>query len=522
MFKDIKEANLQDKTVLLRVDYNVPIQDNKILDDTKIKASLKTINYLLENNCRIIVLSHLGKIKSAKDKEKYSLEIVAKRLNELVNTQVIFSRYTRSPELDLKVKTLNPKEILVLENTRFEDYPNKLESNCDLELAEYWASLGDLFVMDAFATSHRRHASTYGIAQYIPAVCGFLVEEELRIFDKVLTNPEHPFVAILGGAKVSDKLPVIENLIDKVDTILIGGGMAYTFIKAIGGNVGMSIVDNSKLDLAKEIYERAKEKGVKIILPIDNIGAKEFSEDAESKLFNSGFISDDYQGMDIGPKTIKTFKKEIKHIFMPAVSNIYINEEYAEFVDAAAASEAEISYCEYGAGAVGEDYFFTFLSPSSPDDPKGYYAALDKSATEENMLNASAVIWLEYCGTSFAFTSSAGKAALESIVDSYDIMTAAGDEYAPIHGYPIDLSGCDIVSVPGHGRAECSSPKWYQTLSPSLAVISVGDNYSGYPSAQALADISSVVNFPILTSKHGDITIIVDKDGYTLGGGNNK
>ena len=174
---------------------------------------------------------------------------------------------------------------------------------------------------------------------------------------------------------------------------------------------------------------------------------------------------------------------------MPAVSNIYINEEYAEFVDAAAASEAEISYCEYGAGAVGEDYFFTFLSPSSPDDPKGYYAALDKSATEENMLNASAVIWLEYCGTSFAFTSSAGKAALESIVDSYDIMTAAGDEYAPIHGYPIDLSDCDIVSVPGHGREECSSPKWYQTLSPSLAVISVGDNYSGYPSAQALADI---------------------------------
>lgn len=221
-------------------------------------------------------------------------------------------------------------------------------------------------------------------------------------------------------------------------------------------------------------------------------------------------------------EVISSFKKEIKHIFMPAVSNVYINEEYAEFVDAAAASEAEISYCEYGAGAVGEDYFFTFLSPSSPDDPKGYYAALDKSATEENMLNASAVIWLEYCGTSFAFTSSAGKAALESIVDSYDIMTAAGDEYAPIHGYPIDLSDCDIVSVPGHGREECSSPKWYQTLSPSLAVISVGENYSGYPSAQALADISSVVNFPILTSKHGDITIIVDKDGYTLGGGNNK
>ncbi len=205
--------------------------------------------------------------------------------------------------------------------------------------------------------------------------------------------------------------------------------------------------------------------------------------------------------------------KEVEHIFMPAVSNSDITEAFSQFVDEAENSEAEISYCQFGEGATGEDYFFTFLSPSSPDDPLGYYSALNSSATDENILNASAVLWLEYAGRSFAFTSSAGRQALEDIVDSYEITVAAGDKFAPIGNYSVNLEGCDVVSVPGHGREECSSAVWYETLSPSLAVISVGENFSGYPSAQALADIGSVVDTPLLTSEHGNITVTVNSNG---------
>ncbi|MCQ2564985.1 MAG: phosphoglycerate kinase, partial [Clostridia bacterium] len=200
-------------------------------------------------------------------------------------------------------------EILMLENIRF--YPGEEEN--DEEFAKRLASLCDIFVFEAFATAHRKHASTYGITKFVPAVAGFLVEKELNMFDKILTRPEHPYVAILGGAKVSDKLPVIENLIDKVDALLIGGGMAYTFVKSIGGSVGNSLVDNSKLELAKAILDKAKEKGVKVLLPIDNVGAKTFDEEAETKHFVSGLFGEGYQGMDIGPKTCKAFKREIKH-----------------------------------------------------------------------------------------------------------------------------------------------------------------------------------------------------------------
>ena len=308
MKKTIRDIDVSGKRVFVRVDYNVPINaELKIIDDTRIASTLPTINYLVEHGAKVILCSHLGRPNGQVD-PKLSLRPVLARLSKLMDRPISFAEDITDKSTLEMVNSMHNGDILMLENIRF----YKEEEKNTESFAKKLANLADIFVLEAFATAHRKHASTYGIAQYIPAVCGFLVEEELRIFDKVLTNPEHPFVAILGGAKVSDKLPVIENLIDKVDTILIGGGMAYTFIKAIGGNVGMSIVDNSKLDLAKEIYERAKEKGVKIILPIDNIGAKEFSEDAESKLFNSGFISDDYQGMDIGPKTIKTFKKEIK------------------------------------------------------------------------------------------------------------------------------------------------------------------------------------------------------------------
>ena len=308
MKKTIRDIDVAGKRVLVRVDYNVPINSElKIVDDTRIVATLPTIRYLSEHGAKIILCSHLGRPNGQVD-TKLSLRPVLARLSKLLEKPVSFAEdVLDKTTLDL-VNGMENGDVLMLENIRF--YPQ--EEKNDEAFAKKLAKLADVFVLEAFATAHRKHASTYGIAQHIPAVCGFLVEQELRMFDKVLNKPERPFVAILGGAKVSDKLPVIENLIEKVDTILIGGGMAYTFIKAIGGSIGMSLVDNSKVDLAKELLDKAKEKGVKIILPIDNVGAKEFSEDAEIKLFNSAFFADDYQGMDIGPKTIKAFKKEIK------------------------------------------------------------------------------------------------------------------------------------------------------------------------------------------------------------------
>ena len=308
MKKTIRDVDVAGKKVLVRVDYNVPINNElKIADDTRIVATLPTIRYLSEHGAKIILCSHLGRPNGQVD-SKLSLRPVLARLSKLLEKPVSFAEDVLDKSTNELVDKMENGDVLMLENIRF--YPQ--EEKNDESLAKKLAKLADIFVLEAFGTAHRKHASTYGVAKHIPAVSGFLVEQELRMFDKVLNKAEKPFVAILGGAKVSDKLPVIENLIDKVDTILIGGGMAYTFIKAIGGSVGMSLVDNSKVDLAKELLDKAKEKGVKVILPIDNVGAKEFSEDAEAKLFNSGFFADDYQGMDIGPKTIKAFKKEIK------------------------------------------------------------------------------------------------------------------------------------------------------------------------------------------------------------------
>ena len=308
MKKTIRDIDVAGKRVLVRVDYNVPINNElKITDDTRIVATLPTLTYLIEHGARVILCSHLGR-PDGQVNTKLSLRPVLARLAKLLDKPVSFAEDVLDKSTKEMVEKMHDGDVLMLENIRF----YKQEEKNDEAFAKALASLADVFVLEAFGTAHRKHASTYGVAKFIPAVCGFLVEEELRMFDKVLTNPEHPFVAILGGAKVADKLPVIENLLDKVDTILIGGGMAYTFIKAIGGSVGMSIIDNSKIDLAKEILDKAKEKGVKIILPIDNIGAKEFSEDSEAKKFNSGFFDDNYQGMDIGPATVKMFKKVIK------------------------------------------------------------------------------------------------------------------------------------------------------------------------------------------------------------------
>ena len=308
MKKTIRDIDVAGKRVLVRVDYNVPINTElKIVDDTRIVATLPTIRYLTEHGAKVILCSHLGRPNGQAD-NKLSLRPVLARLSQLLEKPISFAEDVLDKSTVDLVDAMQNGDILMLENIRFYAQEEKNED----AFAKKLAKLADFFVLEAFGTAHRKHASTYGISKHIPAVCGFLVEQELRMFDKVLNKPERPFVAILGGAKVSDKLPVIENLLDKVDTILIGGGMAYTFIKAIGGSIGMSLVDNSKVELAKELLDRAKEKGVKIILPIDNVGAKDFREDAETKLFNSAFFADDYQGMDIGPKTIKAFKKEIK------------------------------------------------------------------------------------------------------------------------------------------------------------------------------------------------------------------
>ena len=308
MKKTIRDIDVAGKRVLVRVDYNVPINNElKIVDDTRIVATLPTIRYLTEHGAKVILCSHLGRPNGQVD-SKLSLRPVLARLSKLMEKPISFAEDVLDKSTVELVDKMENGDVLMLENIRF--YPQ--EEKNDEAFAKKLARLADFFVLEAFGTAHRKHASTYGIAKHVPAVCGFLVEQELRMFDKALNKPERPFVAILGGAKVSDKLPVVENLIEKVDTILIGGGMAYTFIKAIGGSIGMSLVDNSKVDLAKELLDRAKEKGVKIVLPIDNVGAKDFSEDSEVKLFNSAFFADDYQGMDIGPKTIKAFKKEIK------------------------------------------------------------------------------------------------------------------------------------------------------------------------------------------------------------------
>ena len=308
MKKSIRDIDVFGKNVLVRVDYNVPMSaDLKIVDDTRIVETLPTINYLLEHGARVILCSHLGRPDGKVD-EKFSLRPALSRLSKLLDKPVSFAEDILDKTTKNMVKDMKNGDILMLENVRF--YEGE-EAN-DEAFAKKLASLADIFVLEAFATAHRKHASTYGVAKLLPAVCGFLVEKELLMFNRCLNNPEKPFVAILGGAKVSDKLPVIEHLIEKVDTILIGGGMAYTFVKSIGGNVGNSLVDESKVELAKELLDRAKDKGVKIVLPIDNVGAKEINEYAEAKNFNSGFFPDNFQGVDIGPKTIKMFKKEIK------------------------------------------------------------------------------------------------------------------------------------------------------------------------------------------------------------------
>jgi len=308
MKKTLHDIDVNGKRVLLRVDFNVPLStDLKIVDDTRIIEALPTIEYLVSHNAKIIICSHLGRPEGTAN-SKMSLRPVVSRLNKLLQKDILFIEDIKDETYTKALGEMNDGDVAIIENIRF----YKEEEENDTNFAKLLASFADVFVFDAFATAHRKHASTYAVAKLLPNAVGFLVEKELEMFDKVLTEPEHPFVAVLGGAKISDKLPVIENLLDKVDTILIGGGMSYTFVKAIGGEVGKSLVDNKSIDLAKMTLDKAKEKGIKIILPCDNYGADDFTSVAKSKCFNSGFFAKDFQGMDIGPRTIRSFKHFIK------------------------------------------------------------------------------------------------------------------------------------------------------------------------------------------------------------------
>lgn len=306
--KSVKDLDLKGKKVLVRADFNVPMKDGEITNDNRIQAALPTIEYILNEGGKVIVFSHLGRIKTEEDKAKNTLRPVSERLSELLGKDVTFIPETRGKELEDAVDELKDGEVLMFENTRFEDLEGKKESGNDPELGKYWASLGDVFVNDAFGTAHRAHASNVGIASNVESAAGFLVQKEIDFIGGAVDNPERPFVAILGGAKVSDKIGVIENLLEKADKVLIGGGMAYTFFKAQGKEIGTSLLEEDKVDLAGSLLEKA---GDKLVLPVDNVVASEFDNDSPSEVVE-GNIPADKMGLDIGPKTIELFKEELK------------------------------------------------------------------------------------------------------------------------------------------------------------------------------------------------------------------
>ena len=341
--KTIEDVNVQGKTVLVRCDFNVPMKDGKITSDKRIIGALPTIKYLLDNGAKVILCSHMGKPHSiftegfgltkkekkkveelpenereaataellakalVDDKKKLTLKPVADRLNELLDGKVTFAEDIVGPDAKAKVGALKAGEAVLLENVRFD----ARETKNNPEFAKELASYADIYVNDAFGTAHRAHATTAGVADYLPAVCGYLIQKEIGVMGKALADPARPFVAILGGAKVSDKIGVINNLIDKVDTLIIGGGMAYTFFKALGNSVGTSLCEDDKVDLAKEMMAKAEAKGIKFLIPVDNKLGKEYDENTESMYCDSEKIPDGWMGLDIGPKTIELFSDAI-------------------------------------------------------------------------------------------------------------------------------------------------------------------------------------------------------------------
>lgn len=306
--KTVKDLELNGKKVLVRADFNVPMKDGNISNDNRIQAALPTIEYILDQGGKAIVFSHLGRVKTEEDKAGLSMKPVSERLGELLGKEVKFVAQTRGEELESAVSELKDGEILMFENTRFEDVDGKKESKNDPELGKYWASLGDVYVNDAFGTAHRAHASNVGIASNLESAAGFLVEKEINFIGGAVDEPKRPFVAILGGAKVSDKIGVIENLIAKADKVLVGGGMTYTFYKALGKDIGNSLVEEDKVSLAKELIEKA---GDKLVLPTDSVVAAEFSNDVETEIVGDN-IPEGKMGLDIGPKTVELFENELK------------------------------------------------------------------------------------------------------------------------------------------------------------------------------------------------------------------
>ena len=310
MKKTIRDVDLKNKVVLMRVDFNVPMKDGKITDVNRIVQALPTIKYALDQEAKVVLLSHLGRVKEESDKAKNSLAPVAVKLEEMLGQKVVFVPETRGEKVEEAVKNMQPKDVVMLENTRFEDLDGKKESKNNPELGKYWASLGEVFVNDAFGTAHRAHASNVGIASNLDtAVAGFLMEKEIKFIGGAVDKPVRPFVAILGGAKVSDKIAVIESLINKADKILICGAMAFTFYKALGYEVGKSKCEEDFVDFAKGLLEKANGR---IVLPNDVVATSEFAEDAEAIVVDADKLPQDKMGLDIGPKSLELFKENLK------------------------------------------------------------------------------------------------------------------------------------------------------------------------------------------------------------------
>lgn len=384
MKKCLQNTDVLNKRVLLRVDYNVPIKDGKILDDSKIKATLETICYLLSENCKIIILSHLGKIKTESDKSKYSLKIVAERLKKLLDKEVYFSHENFGVPVVDRVNALNDGEILMLENTRFLDVPGNLESGCDPQLSMFFASLADVFVSEAFGTAHRRHASNYGVTKYMESCIGFLMQKEIGMLNRLVIHPIHPFTVIMGGAKIDDKLELLEKLLPKCEHLLLGGGLANTCLKALGFSVGSSLSSNNYKTI-KTVQDMLLKYKDKIMLPLDAIVGISYDKDyIKYKMINE--IEPNEIILDIGVKTLEKYKTVINNsetIFLNGTVGMYENMRFANgtkellniitssnAITVAGGGDAASSAYNFGCG-----YKFTYIS-------SGGGATLEYLATE--------------------------------------------------------------------------------------------------------------------------------------------